>query len=370
MTSAPASGNAQRFVGPDLARGVMLLLIAMSYAGAYASAGFGVDASSEPALDQAASFTSTLFLDNRAFPMFAILFGYGLAWSIARQTARGVEPHQLRRELRRRALLLLAFGVVHAVLVYTGEILTSYGLALLATGWLLFRSDRALKVALWITGVFYLVAIPLISMVGTSIERDMTAVAIIPGYATLDDWVGRIISVPYPPLYMAVAYALLFTVVLGYRAGRARLFERTDERRPLLLRVAVGGVAISLLGALPTALITVGAFQPEPAVQGLLQGLQILTGVAGGAGYAACFALTADWSARSAPAVTQAIASVGKRSLTFYIYNSAAVAIILHPDLIGVGTVVGHFGALIVATLSWLGRVSFIDHSSTDTVVL
>lgn len=354
MTSTQVQATRQRLVGPDLARGVMLLLIAMAYAGVYAMAGFGVGASGEPVLDQAVSFASILFLDNRAFPLFAILFGYGLAWSIARRSARNVEPKELRRGLRRRALLLLAFGAVHALLVFPGEILTSYGLAILITGWLLFRSDRALNIALWITGVFYVVMIPLIMMASAASEFDMTAAGIIPGYSTVEDWVERIFGVPFAPLFIAIAYPLLFLVVLGYRAGRARLFERTDERRSLLLTVAVGGVVISLLGALPAALIAVGAFHPAPAVQGLLQGLQILTGVAGGAGYAACFALSADWFARSAPTVTRAIASVGKRSLTFYIFNSVVVAIILHPDLIGIGTVVGHFGALVIAALTWL----------------
>lgn len=122
--------------------------------------------------------------------------------------------------------------------------------------------------------------------------------------------------------------------------------------------VAVGGISISLIGALPAALLTVGLLEPGEVAEGLLLGLQILTGVAGGAGYAACFALTAEWFARTSPRMTQAVAAVGKRSLTCYIFNSVIVAVVLQPGLISVGTRVGHFGALIVARLTWVAAVA------------
>lgn len=53
-----------RLLAPDLARGVMLLLIAMAYAGVYVGMGFGVDASGEPLIDRVASFFAVLLLDN------------------------------------------------------------------------------------------------------------------------------------------------------------------------------------------------------------------------------------------------------------------------------------------------------------------
>lgn len=356
MTSTQTPLKKQRLLGPDLARGVMLLLIAMAYAGVYVASGFGVDATHESWLDQATTFASHLVLDNRAFPMFAILFGYGLAWSIARRTARKIEPAQQKRRLRRRALMLLIFGAVHAFLIYPGEILMSYGLALLVTGWLLFASDRAQRVMLWITGIFYIVVIPYL-MIGAIVFADDAMAQAVPGYSTAEDWAERLVGLPISPVYIAIAYPLLFLVVLGYRAGRARLFEHTAERRKLLLSIAIGGISISVLGALPSALMTTGATDTDVVAEGLFLGLQTLTGVAGGAGYAACFALGSDQLERLIPTVTRAVAAVGKRSLTFYIFNSAVVALILHPELIGVGSNVGHFGALVVAILSWIVAV-------------
>lgn len=341
----------------------MLLLIAMAYAGAYVGVGFGVDVSGDPALDRAASLVTVLLLDNRAFPLFAILFGYGLALSVARRSDRGDEPGVQRRLLRRRALFLLLFGAVHAILVYPGEILTSYGLALLVTGWLLFRSDRAQNIALVVACVFYLLTVPTImsaASVGDGFGQAM------PGYTTAADWVERLIGPVFGPLYIAIAYPLLLLVILGYRAGRARLFEKVVERRTLLRTVAWVGVTVSVLGAMPAALIMMGLLYPDPAVAGLLLGLQVLTGVVGGAGYAAFFALGADRLAVLVPAVTRAVGAVGRRSLTFYILNSVLVAVVLHADLGGRAVSVGHFGALVVAGLAWcvsVGAAVWLDRA-------
>lgn len=353
MTSPSTQATApRRLLAPDTARGLMLLLIAMAYAGVYAGAGFGVDASHEPLPDQVATFAATLLLDNRAFPLFAILFGYGVAWSVAGQASRRVDPSGIRRTVRRRALLLLLFGAVHAFLVFPGEILTSYGFALLVTGWLLSRSNRALDIALLVTGLFSLLTVPLL-MLGAAVAPEDGFAQSVPGYATAEDWIGRLVGLPISPVYIAIAYPLLFLVILGYRAGRARLFENTASRRPLLRLLAWGGIGVSLAGALPAGLVSIGVLHPDPTVAGLLMGVQVLTGIAGGAGYAACFALGAERLARVAPAATRAVAAIGKRSLTFYIFNSVTVSLILHTDLFGVGTRVGHLGALAVAAAVW-----------------
>lgn len=350
--AAPA---AERKLGPDLARGVMLLLIAMAYAGVYAGVGFGTDVSGAPVHDQAAALITTLLLDNRAFPMFAILFGYGMAWMVSRQQGRGTSEHEIRRLLRRRGGFLLLFGFVHAFLVFPGEILTSYGVAALLTGWLLLRSNRALARAAVVLAVFYAVSVPL-AMIAMNVGATMEgadAFGATPGYVTAQDWIERLVGLPFAPLFIGFAYPLLLLVVLGYRAGRAGLLDDPAAHRPFLTRVAVGGIAVSVLCAAPSALTAVGALSPNVATGGLFMGLQVLTGVLGGAGYAALFAL---WSLRlehSRGPLTTAVAAMGQRSLTFYILNSVLVAVVLHPDLVGLGTRAGGAGALLVAALAW-----------------
>ncbi|MBP2368625.1 DUF418 domain-containing protein [Pseudonocardia parietis] len=350
--TAPDAGTGRK-LAPDLSRGVMLLLIAMAYAGTYAGAQFGTDVSAAPPHDRVASVLSTLFLDNRAFPMFAVLFGYGLAWTVAGRRSRGADEGQARRLLRRRGLYLLLFGAVHAILVYPGEILTSYGLATLVTGWLLFRPDRTVtRAAVWFTAA-YVLTVPL-TMIGLWISTAGGTAPLPPaGYTTSADWLGRIFGAPVTPLFLAVGFPLFLLVVLGYRAARADLLDDPAAHRGLLTRIAAGGIGVSVLGAVPAALTVTGVLAPGALTGGLVLGLQVLTGVAGGAGYAAAFALLSIRLQAAPGPLTRAASAMGRRSLTFYLLNSVLVAAVLHPDLGGLGEHVGSAGALLVAAAVW-----------------
>lgn len=357
MTGPAVTAPAERKLAPDLARGVMLLLIAMAYAGVYAGVAFGgTRPEGTSAADTVARFIVVLVLDNRAFPMFAILYGYGLSWMVARQRRAGTDDGETRRLLRRRSLLLIAFGAVHAFLVFPGEILASYGLAGLVLGWLLFRPDRAITRAIAILVPCYIVTVGL-SMLAFASAPSATEF-VLPGYSTGEDWLARLVSVPASPLFIAVAYPLLLLVVLGFLAGRRGLLDDPARHRPLLVRIAVAGIATSLLGALPSALIAVGALRLDAVPTGLLLALQVLTGVFGGAGYAATFGLLALRLDRRGGPITRAVAAVGQRSLTFYLFDSVAVAVILHHDLLGLGERVDSFGALVVAFAVWLVAVA------------
>lgn len=362
---------AERKLAPDLARGAMLLLIAMAYSGVYAGIAFGTPTPDQTAPDSVARFLTVLLLDNRAFPMFAILFGYGMSWMVARQRSAGTEEPQMRRLLRRRGLFLLLFGAVHAFLVYQGEILTSYGLAVLLLGWLLFRPDRVIKRTIAVLAVLYAVTCSVVMIVATigyaAAGEHGEAMAVEPaGYTTVGDWIGRLVALPFLPLYLAVAYPLLLLVSIGFLAGRWRLFDAPSTHRPQLVRIAAVGVPVSVLGALPAALIEVGRVEFAGVPTGLLLSIQVLTGVLGGAGYAAVFALLALRLDRRRGAITRAVAAMGQRSLTFYLFNSVVVAVVLHPDLLAVGAHVGSLGALAVGFGSWLlalGLAAWLDRA-------
>lgn len=345
-------GPPRRIPAPDLARGVMLLLIAMAYATVYAGYGFGTVNSGQAWWDSAATVASALFLDNRAFPMFAILFGYGIAWTVRRQRERGVDVLDTVFRLRRRAWALLAIGAVHAALVFPGEILTAYGLALLMTGWLLFRSRTKQTRAAIVTGVVSLVTVTASMVAGAHGRQGGEAPPSVPGYTTAADWAERIIGVPFSPVYLAVAYPLLLLVILGYIAGEVRLLEAPERHRPILGRMAVGGLTVSVLGAVPAAMVMLGALPTGWVAEDMVMSLQVLTGIAGGVGYVALFALASGSIVGRWRRGAAAVMAVGKRSLSFYLLNSVIVAVVLHPDLIGVRT--GVLGALLVATAAWL----------------
>src|SRR5699024_5278960 len=101
-------------------------------------------------------------------------------------------------------------------------------------------------------------------------------------------------------------------VVLGFWAGRLKILDDPAAHRSFLVRVAVIGITVSLAGALPSALIAVGALSTPALNAGLLMGTQVLTGVLGGAGYAAAFTLWAIRLERTRGPLTNAVAAVGQ----------------------------------------------------------
>src|SRR5918998_3942243 len=147
LRSEPPIAPRVRALAPDLARGTMLAVIALAHSQVLARPFLGPVPTPGPALDTAVQTLLTLFVDSRGYPMFAALFGYGMV-----QILRSREPRLgwdgTRRLLRRRGGWLVAFGFVHVLLLFPGDILASYGvLALLFVGALRWPDARLFAVA-------------------------------------------------------------------------------------------------------------------------------------------------------------------------------------------------------------------------------
>lgn len=100
MTAGPLprspgpTAPAARALGPDLARGFMLLFIALANShyflrGSTVLGGYPQDGSS---VDAAVTWLISTFVDGRAFPMFGLLFGYGVAQIVRREATSGPGP--------------------------------------------------------------------------------------------------------------------------------------------------------------------------------------------------------------------------------------------------------------------------------------
>ncbi|MET9228358.1 hypothetical protein [Lentzea sp. NPDC003310] len=141
--------STRRALAPDLARGVMLLLIALAHAHMYLSpkaTGFRSYALDGSVLDLVVTGVQVTLVDGRAMPMFAALFGYGFVQIAAK---RGDDA---RRVLRRRSAWLFVFGCAHALLLFFGDILAAYGLLGLVLAGAVRWKDRSLLVfaGLWL----------------------------------------------------------------------------------------------------------------------------------------------------------------------------------------------------------------------------
>jgi uncharacterized protein len=213
-------------------------------------------------LDSVAFIFISTFISGKAIRTFSLLFGLGFALQMMRAEARGKGITSL---YSRRLIVLLAFGIVHAVFFWYGDILMTY--ALLGFGLLLFRRRTQLTLIVW--AVMLIVVIP-ISIASVPLIRSLIAAGPAlpgsPGTAEQNQTVlmlfasGRPAEIVKGNLLMlrhmyltpkAIGHVNLFGFfLLGLYAGRARIFENLARHRKQLRGVALWGFPVGLTFAL------------------------------------------------------------------------------------------------------------------------
>jgi uncharacterized protein len=197
-------------------------------------------------LDHIVETILTLAVDMKAFALFSLLFGVGLAI----QFERFSKSHRRVTLLARRLLVLLAIGLLHLCLIWNGDILTEYALVgllvlplLFGPRWLLgFASllflGLYLALQLWMpSGVFPGLAV---------ITQDVAEADRI--YATggfVDVLAFRLREIPLIiPLHIYVFPRTIGLFLVGAFTWRTGLLQRASTSRGLLFCLAVGGICL------------------------------------------------------------------------------------------------------------------------------
>lgn len=162
-TAAPASGS-ERIHAIDMLRGFAVLGILIVNVWLFS---WGPEAYTEPpgGPDGAAGATDLwiwgfihLFAEMKFISIFSVLFGAGIAMMSERMAARGIPGRGLHN---RRQFWLLVIGLLHAYLIWEGDILVVYSLC----GLLLYRlHTRSPRRLLWIGASFVAVVVVLIGV--------------------------------------------------------------------------------------------------------------------------------------------------------------------------------------------------------------
>ncbi|WP_079169437.1 DUF418 domain-containing protein [Streptomyces sp. CC77] len=161
---APAgpAGPSQRLALLDVVRGVAILGTLMTNVWIFTAPGgeWGVLSGSGGApgfasgsVGDAAETVFRAVADGKFLSLLTILFGAGIALQYAAAERRGL-PWPGR--YRWRALFLFAEGTVHFVLVFAWDVLMGYAVTALYVAWLLSRSERARRRAMWWAGGLHL----------------------------------------------------------------------------------------------------------------------------------------------------------------------------------------------------------------------
>jgi uncharacterized protein len=344
MTTAILAGpvpQKERALAPDLTRGAMLLFIALANAANCAFAGQpGLDPTPH-GLARVVNFLMTTLVGSRAYPVFAIMFGYGLV-QLGRRNPRAV--------LVRRNLALAGFGLVHATLLYFGDFLGAYGIVgLICTLLLLRRGDRLVR---WLWGLQTLEAVGLAVFLAVRAHGGNAAFTNSPDPSlAAPDYLASVADrLREWPLHTATVLPFIVIVWLGIWAARRRLLEEPIAHRTLLRATAAIGLTISVVGAIPYALVSAGWLHVDAGSVHLMSLLDNVTGEYGGVGYVALFGLLAARLDRSSRLVAP-VAALGQRSLSGYLFQSVCWLVLFAPFLLGLG---GTWWALVAAIAVWL----------------
>lgn len=364
--TAPAPAGpvprAARSLAPDLTRGAMLLFIALANAANSAFAGQpGMDGTPH-GLQRIVNFFLVTFVDSRAYPVFAIMFGYGLVQIARRADASGgADPgNRARRILLRRNAWLVAFGAVHGVLLYFGDFLGAYGVVgIAATFLLLRRGDRfhRLVVGLWVLQLGYLAFIAATLVTGAKGGSAIIVDSPNPSLAASSYADAVLDRLAEWPAHTATVLPFIFIVWLGIWAARRRVLEDPAAHRTLLRRVAVVCLGVTVLGALPYALVAAGAVRVDPGTLDAMAYLHAGSGMYGGPGYVALFGLIAlRFADRRRGPVVSAVAALGQRSLSGYLFQSVAWTVLFAQFTLDLGgnTYIAFIAAIAVWTVSVL----------------
>ena len=374
------TARARRSLAPDVARGLVLLGIALANVPFWL---YGVERGvllkpigSES--DAVANAITALLFDNRSFPLFALLFAAGLAQITAREAARGASWPEARRLLVRRNLWLLAIGAAHGVLLFFGDIITTYAIIGLGLILLIRASDRAVIVVGWI-GAAALVLMSAVDGVGRLVDElvagipadgpaggDLPEFSLIPGTAGAESyplavlfnlltWLPNALSTPI------IGLGFLGPMCLGIIAVRRGWLDRPEEHRALLTRAAAIGLPLSLVGALPVVLAILGVYELPPLLEPLATMLHGASGLVGAAAGLALIALVAAGSTRPdgarTPLVLRWLAALGRRSLTGYLLQSVVFMVVFSAWAAGLGYEVGAAVASLIALATWVATL-------------
>ncbi|NWJ74317.1 DUF418 domain-containing protein [Pseudonocardia sp. ICBG1122] len=360
----------ERSLAPDLARGMMLLLIALAHVPYFLYTSSTGAVALHPVegnlADRVAQAFTVIVVDARVYTMFGFLFAYGIGQMYARQIRKGASRADVRRLLRRRHLWMIVFGAVHAVLLWQGDIIGVYGLlGLVMVPLFLHRTDRTLKIWIGILLGLSAVTAALSAAVAGAVPASGKSALVAQNRASIAEPDYLVSLLERIPVWISTgtgaitAMALPAAVLMGVLAARHRILDEPGAHLVLLRRLALWGIAAGWSTGAALALAHTAGVEIAPV--GTLMGLHMFAGIFTGVGYAALFGLIAHRLSRrphrsSGP--VRWIGALGRRSMSGYLTQSLAWGPLLAAWGLGLGAHLSSWSAALFAVAVWATTVA------------
>lgn len=324
-----------------------------------------------PAIDQITHFLVHFFVEGKFYSIFSFLFGFGFAMQIAKAEESGDAKASL---FKRRLFWLLIIGLMHAYLIWAGDILSIY--ALMGFLLILFRrkTDGALlkwALALMVVPIFsYLLLyvlfaafVPAEALAGIEASQmsfwsdSIRKVQQGSYFQIISDFnlnyvVGR---------YMGLIFEMrlpkiLAMFLLGFYAYRRGYFQSLSAHRPLIRRVLIYGLILGVAGnAAFSAFAGQEAVLP-PTPAGIAGVINYAFGVPALALFFIALAATL-WQKETWQRLLGYLAPVGRMALTNYLMQSVICVFIFYGFGFGLFGKIGATAATLIALAIFLFQI-------------
>lgn len=201
--------------------------------------------------------TLDIYVQSSFYPLFSILFGYGMALQFIRAQNTGTPFYTFAR---RRLLILFVLGMLHAIFIWWGDILAMYafcGLFLLL--FLRFNPKMILTFGLVIYGLMQVLFIAAYSMAGIAhevVEAMSVDIVLVESAITaygIGGWTDAFsqrlndLSIQMgPAMWISALFTILPYMLIGAAIAKWQLIERAKSLKMLWLILAVIGISVGL----------------------------------------------------------------------------------------------------------------------------
>ncbi|MFL0366211.1 DUF418 domain-containing protein [Pseudobacillus sp. 179-B 2D1 NHS] len=349
----------KRAISLDIARGSMLFLIILAHIPLYLymiEPGVITKVAGSTPIDHFLNFFMEFIVDNRARPLFAILFGYGLVMIYRKQCER-MGAEEANRIIKRRCWYLILFGAILAGVAGGQDILMTYGITGLILVSSLKKDNNKIKKYVIISITICLIYIPILWGGFLFSNQSYGLPVELTGQETYSNTIlDRLITIPIIPLFTHILFPVIPSVLMGIWFGNLNLLIKPHDHIKLLNQLTIGCLTISLVGAIPLVLIN-DVWFPSFFIAGVAYGIHIITGFAGGIGYAALFGLLGVGT-KYRGVIVKAITAMGKRSLTFFVIHEVLIVILLSPIAFNLGAFLNVTTSVLLGIVIWVVTLS------------
>ncbi len=326
----------------DVLRGFALLGVLLanmvSHSGYFFLSKAGREALGTAHVDHYAEWIEHFLIDGKFYSLFSMLFGIGFALQMKRSWSLDTD---FAARFRRRLFIMFLLGLLHAILLFVGDILTVYAL----TGFvlLLFRKspDKVL-----LRGAVLFMLLPIFQYFifwGINLSNPSLPVAeddsrffdeILKTYQTgnfpdiVKMNVGGLILGRYPDLlFTGRFFRVLAMFLIGFYISRNMIYANIEANRPLIQKVMIWCAIIGIPCNIVLAMMMTSEAYYDLEPSGIIQPMVYAFGVPALAlCYASVFALLFEhnqWKNR-----LLVFAPVGQLALTNYLMQSLICAFI------------------------------------------